>query len=247
MGKNTSFMITNSEIKYIKKLGKKRFRNLYSHFVVEGEKVFYDFFKSNIPIYKCYSTKKVQNQNNIIVTEKCMKRMTFMKNPSNILGVFSIPKKKKPPLDKKILILDNISDPGNLGSIIRLCDWFGFENIVCSKGTVDCYNPKVIQSSMGSLARINIFYEDLESYLLKVSIPVYGTFLNGDFVNRVSFPDEFVLIFGNESIGISKPVCNFLSHRITIPKISNSVIDSLNITSAAAIILNQISNQSFKS
>ena len=240
-------MITNSELKYIKKLGRKKNRNLYSHFIVEGEKVFNDFINSKIPLYKCYSTKKINNQNPIIVTHNCMKRMTFLKNPSNILGVFSIPMTKKAPIKRKVLVLDEISDPGNLGSIIRLCDWFGFENIVCSKKTVDCYNPKVVQSSMGSLARVNVFYEDLKSYLSKVSIPVYGTFLNGELVNKVTFPNEFVLIFGNESNGISKSISKFLSHKITIPKASKSVVDSLNITSATAIIMNEIANQLLKS
>ena len=240
-------MITNSELKYIKKLGRKRYRDLYSHFVVEGEKAFKDFFASNIPIFKSYSTKKIRVQNNIIVSDNCMKRMTFLKNSSDVLGIFSIPKKKKAPVNTKVLVLDNVSDPGNLGSIIRLCDWFGFENIVCSEKTVDCYNPKVVQSSMGSLARVNIFYEDLKSYLSKVSIPVYGTFLNGEFVNRVTFPNKFVLIFGNESNGISKSINEFVSHRITIPKASKSKVDSLNINSATAIIMNEITNQSFKS
>ena len=240
-------MITNSELKYIKKLGRKKYRNLHSHFVVEGEKVFNDFFDSNIPIFKSYSTKQIKGQNPIIVTDNCMKRMTFLKTSSDVLGIFSMPMKKKAPLNKKVLVLDNISDPGNLGSIIRLCDWFGFENIVCSKKTVDCYNPKVVQSSMGSLARVNIFYEDLKSYLSKVSIPVYGTFLNGELINKVTFPNKFILIFGNESNGISKPISKFISHKITIPKGSKSVVDSLNITSATAIIMNEISNQSFKS
>ena len=240
-------MITNSELKYIKKLGRKKYRNLYSQFVVEGEKVFQDLLNSKIPLVRCYSTKQINVQKNVIVTNNCMKRMTFLKNPSNILGIFSTPKKKRTPLNKKVLVLDDVSDPGNLGSIIRLCDWFGFENIVCSKNTVDCYNPKVIQSSMGSISRINIFYEDLSSYLSKVSIPVYGTFLNGESFNRITFPKEFVLIFGNESNGISKSVSKFLSHKITIPRVSNSNVDSLNITSATAIIMNEISNQSFKS
>ena len=239
-------MITNSELKYIKKLRRKKYRNLYSHFVVEGEKVFQDFFSSNIPLYKSYSTKKT-NDGKIIVTEKCMKRMTFLKNPTNILGIFSTPKKKKSPLNKKVLVLDNISDPTNLGSIIRLCDWFGFNNIVCSKKTVDCYNPKVVQSSMGSLARVNIFYEDLKPYLSKVSIPIYGTFLDGELINKVKFPKEFILIFGNESNGISKKISKLVNFKITIPKRSKSVVDSLNIVSASAIIMNEISNQLFKS
>ena len=240
-------MITNSELKYIKKLGSKKYRNLHSHFVVEGDKVFNDFFDSNITMFKSYSTKKIKRQNAIIVSNNCMKRMTFMKNPSNVLGIFSIPKKKKVPVNEKALVLDDVSDPGNLGSLIRLCDWFGFENIVCSKKTVDCYNPKVVQSSMGSLARVNIFYEDLKSYLSKVSIPVYGTFLNGELINKVAFPNKFVLIFGNESHGISKSISKFASHKITIPKGSKSAVDSLNITSATAIIMNEILNQSFKS
>ena len=171
----------------------------------------------------------------------------FFEKPFKYFGIFSTPKKKRTPLNKKVLVLDDVSDPGNLGSIIRLCDWFGFENIVCSKNTVDCYNPKVIQSSMGSISSINIFYKDLSSYLSKVSIPVYGTFLNGESFNRITFPKEFVLIFGNESNGISKSVSKFLSHKITIPRVSNSNVDSLNITSATAIIMNEISTQSFKS
>ena len=240
-------MITNSELKYIKKLGRKKYRNLHSHFVVEGDKVFNDFFDSNITMFKSYSTKEIVGQNTTIVTNSCMKRMTFLKNPSNVLGIFSIPEKKKAPINEKVLVLDNVSDPGNLGSLIRLCDWFGFQNVVCSKKTVDCYNPKVVQSSMGSIARINIFYEDLKSYLPKVSIPVYGTFLNGELINKFTFPNEFALIFGNESNGISKSISKFVSHKITIPKASKSTIDSLNITSAAAIIMNEISNQSFKS
>ena len=240
-------MITNSELKYIKKLGIKKYRNLHSHFIVEGDKVFKDFLDSNIPIFKSYSIKKIRGQNNTIVTDNCMKRMTFLKNPSNVLGIFSIPNRKRAPLNTKVLVLDNISDPTNLGSIIRLCDWFGFENIVCSEKTVDCYNPKVVQSSMGSLARVNIFYEDLISYLSKLSIPIYGTFLNGESVNRVTFPNKFVLIFGNESNGISKSINEFVSHKITIPKTSKSTIDSLNINSATAIIMNEITNQSFKS
>ena len=239
-------MITNSELKYIKKLRRKKYRNLYSHFIVEGEKVFQDFFSSNIPLYKSYSTMKKRNGGNIIVTEKCMKRMTLLKNPSNILGIFSTPKKKKAPVNKKVLVLDNISDPSNLGSIIRVCDWFGFKNVVCSKKTVDCYNPKAVQSSMGSLARVNIFYEDLKLYLSKVSIPVYGTFLDGELVNKLKFPKEFVLIFGNESNGISKEISKFVDFKITIPKRSKSVVDSLNITSACAIVMNEISNQLFK-
>ena len=240
-------MITNSELKYIKKLGRKKYRNLHSHFVVEGDKVFNDFFDSNIPMFKSYSTHKIKGQNSIIVTDSCMKRMTFLKNPSNVLGIFSIPKKKKAPINEKVLVLDNVSDPGNLGSIIRLCDWFGFKNVVCSNKTVDCYNPKVVQSSMGSLARVNIFYEDLKSYLSKVSIPVYGTFLNGELINNVTFPNEFVLIFGNESNGISQSINKFVNHKITIAKGSKSVVNSLNITSATAILMNEISNQSFKS
>ena len=239
-------MITNSELKYIKKLGRKKYRNLHSHFVAEGDKVFNDFFDSSISMFKSYSTKKIVGQNTIIVTDSCMKRMTFLKNPSNVLGIFSIPKKKKAPVNEKVLVLDNVSDPGNLGSLLRLCDWFGFENIICSKKTVDCYNPKVVQSSMGSLARVNIFYEDLKSYLSKVSIPVYGTFLNGKSINKVTFPNEFVLIFGNESNGISQSISKFVSHKITIAKGSKSVVDSLNITSATAIIMNEISNQSFE-
>ena len=240
-------MITNSELKYIKKLGRKKYRNLYSHFVVEGEKVFKDFFDSNIPIVKSYSTKKIRGQNNIIVTDNCMKRMTLLKNPSNVLGIFSMPNYKRAPVNTKVLVLENVSDPGNLGSIIRLCDWFGFENIVCSERTVDCYNPKVVQSSMGSLARINIFYEDLKSYLSKLSIPIYGTFLNGELVNKVTFPNEFVLIFGNESNGISESINEFVNHKITIPKANKSKVDSLNISSATAIVMNEITNQSFKS
>ena len=137
-------------------------------------------------------------------------------------------------------MLDEINDPGNLGTIIRLCDWFDIKELVCSKNTVDCYNPKVVQASMGSIARVSINYEDLEEYLTTEQRPIYGTFLAGQNIYHKDFEKEAVIVMGNEANGISKPIEALVSHRIAIPRFGElQATESLNVATATAVVLSE--------
>jgi TrmH family RNA methyltransferase len=138
--------------------------------------------------------------------------------------------------DFKLLI--RINDPGNLGTIIRLCDWFGVKKIICSKDTVDIYNPKVIQASMGSLFRINVLYIDLQQYLQKVSTPIYGAFMDGSNIKDLELPKDIHLILGNESNGISEEVTSFITNRVAVKNIGLKT-ESLNVAMATAIFLHE--------
>ncbi len=165
--------------------------------------------------------------------------MSLLKNASPVLGLFPISLPQNPPINGRILVLDGIADPGNLGTIIRLCDWFGIEHILCSEKTVDLYNPKVVQATMGSLARVHCHYIDLIDYINQSDLPVYGTFLSGDSIYKTPFPENALLVLGSESHGISSSVASLVSHKITIPRKINSGPESLNVAIAGAITLGE--------
>ena len=141
--------------------------------------------------------------------------------------------------EKLLLMADEINNPGNFGTIIRLADWFGVDDIISSKGTVDFYNPKVIQSTMGSFTRVKVTYTDLESFLEKFPFPVFGTFPDGENIYKQYFPSKGIIILGNESHGISKKVERWVTHKITIPQWGNRTIESLNVAMATAIALSE--------
>ncbi|MEX0313165.1 MAG: RNA methyltransferase, partial [Allomuricauda sp.] len=130
--------------------------------------------------------------------------------------------------------------PGNLGTIIRLCDWFGIQHLVCSMDTVDSYNPKVLQATMGSIARVNIVYTDLLEYLKNTSQPIYGTFMDGEAVYDEKIPEAGVLVMGNEANGISSAIESIISKRISIPQFGEKTTESLNVATATAIFLGEI-------
>ena len=139
-----------------------------------------------------------------------------------------------------VLVLDEINDPGNLGAIIRLCDWFGIDQLICSKDTVDCYNAKVVQASMGSLTRVSIFYMDLEAYLKSTKKPTYATLMDGENVYKTTLPNNAILVMGNEANGISKAVLELLDNTISIPRFGNlQQTESLNVATATAILLSE--------
>ena len=157
-----------------------------------------------------------------------------------MLAVFEIPEEIKLQDKGLILALDAINDPGNLGTIIRLCDWFGVTQLVCSLDTVDSYNQKVVQASMGSLTRVSIVYVDLQSYIKEVKLPVFIADMDGENVYTVSLPNASVLIMGNEANGISEPIRNLVSHKISIPRFGETQeTESLNVATATAILLSE--------
>ena len=166
--------------------------------------------------------------------------ISFLTTPQKALAVFKIPEEKSSNDNGLTVALDNLRDPGNLGTIIRLCDWFGVEELICSEGTVDCYNPKVIQATMGSVARVNIRYVDLPRYIRETQRDVYGTFMEGSNVYELNLPQEAVLVMGNEANGITQEISELLKNRLTIPRFGTvKATESLNVAMATSIFLSE--------
>ena len=233
-------MITKKELKEINLLGTKKGRKMQQHFVVEGKKSVAEFRAEGFHQRALYSIASTPHEGAVLVTENEMQKMSFLKNASPLLGVFAIPQHKTIPLKGRILILDQVADPGNLGTIIRICDWFGIKHIIGSLDTVDCYNPKVVQASMGSLARVECHYIDLEAFFSNDQRPVYGTYLTGTSIYNANLPEDALLVMGSEANGISDKVSSFIGHKITIPRKASNGPESLNVAIATALILGEI-------
>jgi len=237
-------MVVKSQIKLIKSLQQKKYRTQHSLFVVEGIKTIHELLKSNIVPQEIYTTDasflEGYKGSKTIISETELRQMSSLKNPNKILGVFKMPKPKPMDFLDWIVALDDVRDPGNLGTIIRLCDWFGIRNLVCSKNTVDCFNPKVLQATMGSISRVNIVYDDLAKTLEESNMPVYGTFMNADSAYNEKLPDTGIIVMGNEANGISEEIENLCNRKISIPHFGKPSAESLNVATATAILLNEI-------
>ena len=174
------------------------------------------------------------------ISEAELKKISALTTPNTCLAVFKIPKAKEMVEKGLIVALDDVRDPGNLGTIIRLCDWFGIETLFCSEESVDIYNPKVVQATMGSISRVNVVYGNLETFLSQTNLPVFGTFMDGKNIYQEELPKEGIIIMGNEANGISTSVEKLVSERIAIPRFGNlQVTESLNVATATAIILSE--------
>ena len=181
------------------------------------------------------SEKKV-----VRISETELKKVSTLKSPNKALGVFKIPKEKAVKNSGLTIALDAINDPGNLGTIIRLCDWFGVTQLVCSKDTVDCYNQKVVQASMGSLTRVSIHYTDLENYITKSNLDTFIADMAGENVYKTKLPKEGILIMGNEANGVSEEIKSLLQYKISIPRFGETQeTESLNVATATAILLSE--------
>lgn len=237
-------MVGKSQIKFIKSLQQKKYRIQHGMFVVEGIKTVRELLGSNFEAHKVYTIDNdlvsVEQVNVELVSEGDLKRISNLKNPNKVLGVFKFPLVK--PIEEQgwILALDDVRDPGNLGTIIRLCDWFGVRQLVCSENTVDCFNPKVLQATMGSITRVNIVYTDLLQFIKSSELSVYGTFMDGENVHVTKMPEKGILVMGNEANGISKEIADLVNHKITIPQFGGQKTESLNVATATAIFLNEI-------
>lgn len=241
-------MVVKSQIKFIKSLQQKKYRNLHGKFVVEGIKVIKELLASNMKVDVIFSTSvDFVNKNKgiaTLVTDAELSKMSGLSSPNKVLGVFNTPVSDKIEENQWIVVLDNVRDPGNLGTIIRLCDWFNITQLVCSSTTVDAYNPKVLQATMGSISRVNIVYTDLEAFLTKVKTPIYGAFMNGKVVYEESFSQPGILVMGNEANGISEKIENFITTKISIPQFGDKTAESLNVATATAILVNEIKRSS---
>lgn len=201
-----------------------------------------EFLEEGLEIEKLFVTNKNNwiGQQTIEISEAELKKISFLTTTNHALALFKKPKLLPTDFPELTVALDALRDPGNLGTIIRLCDWFGIRNLVCSADTVDCFNPKVVQASMGSLARVHIHYLDLEIFLKKSSLPVYGGFMDGTSIYTLDLPTNAIVVLGNEANGISKSIENLVSNRISIPRFGTiQKTESLNVATAGAIMLSE--------
>ena len=199
---------------------------------------------SNFELQDLFTTKQdfltVPKNKVHAISEVELKKISALTTPNTCLAVFKIPKVKEMVEKGLIVALDDVRDPGNLGTIIRLCDWFGIETLFCSEESVDIYNPKVVQATMGSISRVNVVYGNLETFLSQTKLPVFGTFMDGKNIYQEELPKEGIIIMGNEANGISTSVEKLVSERIAIPRFGNlQVAESLNVATATAIILSE--------
>lgn len=237
-------MVSKNQIKLITSLQQKKYRNEHQLFIAEGVKVIQELLQSNFVLEHLFVTEAIFEEVSLSqktwVKESDMKRISALNTPSSCLAIFKIPAASKIETKGLIVALDDIRDPGNLGTIIRLCDWFGVKQLVCSQETVDVYNPKVIQSTMGSIKRVNVSYVDLNTFISETTLPVFGTFMDGKNVYNEQLPKEAILIFGNEANGISSHLENGIKNRIAIPRFGDvQETESLNVATATAIFLSE--------
>ena len=238
-------MISKNQIKRIVSLQQKKFRKELQLFVAEGHKVINEFINEGWEVEQIFTTDAAlfhqKNLNIELISEAELNKISALTTPNDCLAVVKIPQPINTKKSGWTVVLDDIKDPGNAGTIIRLCDWFGIETMVCSPETVDVFNPKVVQASMGSLARVSVVYQALEVFLGAQNKPVYGTFMNGTSVYETTFTTEGILVLGNEANGISTKIEQKIEQKIAIPRFGRlQKTESLNVATATAIFLSEI-------
>lgn len=234
--------LSNNHQKLINSLSQKKYRQKHQLFIAEGVKVVQEFLKSSYELEFLFSTDTDFSFLDcfVEVSNQELKKISSLKTPNKVLAIFKIPLQKKINSSGLTVVLDTINDPGNLGTIIRLCDWFGVEQLLCSEETVDCYNSKVVQASMGSLTRVPISYLNLTEYLKTVSVPVFIADMDGDNIYKTTLPPSAVLVMGNEANGASDAIKKLVNTKISIPRFVNAnQVESLNVASATAILLSE--------
>ena len=233
-------MLSQLEIKRINALKIKKYRTKYSEFIAEGDKIIKELIDERLEVVNIYAINDIfKHESSVIVSEKELNKITALQHHHNSLAVFKLPvKEMRISNDEWILLLDDIQDPGNMGTIIRTCDWFGIKKIICSDGCVDAYNPKVVQASMASVGRIQIIEADLEKIISENELPVYGAVFNGKNYHEQDFSKKGFILIGNEGHGINKTLQEKITFQITIPKKGNA--ESLNAGIATALILDKL-------
>lgn len=246
-------MISRSQIKNVRALSRKKNRDTSGLFIGEGPKVVGELLKTFPCRYIAATADWLQSQTLPSgctideVTDEELHRISLMNTPQSVLAVFEKPQPKATlslsPERNLILALDDVQDPGNLGTIVRLSDWFGIEDIVCSLSTADVYGPKVVQATMGAIARVNIHYLSLPEYLASIhqNVPVYGTFLEGDNIYNKKLSPSGIIVMGNEGNGISDAVSRHVTDKLYIPNFPSgrATSESLNVAVATAIVCSE--------
>ncbi|MDO3641133.1 RNA methyltransferase [Mucilaginibacter sp. L3T2-6] len=244
-------MLSKSQVSFLKSLQHKKERKQSGLFLVEGYKSVIEFLNSRYPVEAVYHTASFDpkllnlsrkiNLYNISVTD--VQKVSSLKTPQDVIALVQIP--QHPMLNnqklkqKFSLVLDGVQDPGNMGTIIRTADWFGITDVICSEDTVDAYNPKVVQASMGSLSRINVHYVDIENVLPQLGLPIYGAMLQGENIYSTQFGNEGLLVMGNEGNGVRPGIERLIDKPVTIPRLGKA--ESLNVGIATALFCAEIS------
>lgn len=259
-------MLSRRQIQFIKSLQQKKFRAEHNCFVAEGSKLVEELLQNQLPLKELYATSNwAENHKELlksfsglvnILTPAEFERISALKTPGNVLAVFRVQNFRFDPntvQNEFILMLDGISDPGNLGTIIRTADWFGIKHVICSPETVDLYNPKTVQATMGSIARVLVHYNDLATLLEKLpaSVPVFGAMLDGKPLTGLTAVKNGIILIGNESHGISKTLLHFVSDPVVIPSVvpdgaGTKRPESLNAAVASAILCYELSKSHLK-
>lgn len=235
--------MTKAEIQLIRALSDKRVRTEEGLFVAEGEKLIGEVIAARLRVRKIYAVEELFAGAELI-SPKEMERISHLKTPTKALAVVELPHhdlRRVAPERSLVLVLDEVQNPGNLGTIIRLADWFGIEDIVCSPNSADCFNPKVVQATMGAILRVRVHYTELLPFLQsarKRSVPIYGTFLEGEELYHTELTPTGVIVMGNEGRGISREVAELVSHKVLIPPYpaDRPTSESLNVAMATGII-----------
>ena len=228
-------MISKNQIKYVHQLELKKFRKRDGVFVAEGPKVVGDLLRAGFEAVQLYATSEWQHEGQQAqeVSDEELRKISFLQYPQQVLAVFRM--KESPAGGSDLMLaLDGVQDPGNLGTIIRIADWFGITTIYCSEDTADAWNPKVVQATMGSIARVNIIYTDLEDTIRRAQVPVYGTLLDGENIYAQPLNSKGIIVMGNEGNGISAPIRSMVTNRLLIPQFHEGP-ESLNVAIATAI------------
>lgn len=242
-------MVSKSKLKFIKSLQVKKYRKQEQSFVVEGAKSVSELLSSDFVVTWLAASEKFLFQHEhlirskkidaVIASEKELEQLGSFQSNDAAIAVADMKANEMPKLkDEFCLVLDDLRDPGNVGTIIRTADWYGIKHVVASEETADFYNPKTISATMGSFCRVNVFYTDLLEFLTKNSLPVYGALMDGADVHQTNFGKEGMIVIGNESNGISEEVIRLVNHRINIPKRGGA--ESLNAAIATGIILDNV-------
>lgn len=236
-------MITRAEILAIKALATKQGRDEQGAFIAEGEKLISEIRNSSLRIRRILQTEPIFAEGELI-SERDMGRISQLKSANSVLAVVEQPRHSLSQVEPDralVLSLDRIQNPGNLGTIIRLADWFGITDVVCSEDTADCFNPKVVQATMGAILRVRVHYTNLAEWLSKQQTKVYGTFLEGENIYSASLDRVGVIVMGNEGQGISKEVAKAVSHKLLIPPYpaDRCGSESLNVAVATAVICSE--------
>lgn len=243
-------MLSKSQIRFITSLQQKKFRKAHGVFVVEGAKSVQEFIQSDYEVTQVFFTLDTLAKmgkipqtikfNEVTVDE--LKKISSLKTPQGVLALVKVPEDydfvKEDFMSKFTLVLDDVQDPGNMGTIIRTADWFGFQHLICSVGSVDVFNPKTIQATMGSLSRVKIHYMDLQKLFSTIDIPVFGALLDGKPIYSCDFGSEGFIVLGNEGKGISDEVIGYIDHPVTIPRVGQT--ESLNVAISAALFCAEI-------